>query len=249
MTKFARTLLFGLIAFCSAFQLPTTKLVPHTWSKSHSLHLPSSVMEVGSGRQDSAAGATTLAVMGGGCFWCTEAIFLQAPGILSVTPGYAGGSTENPNYREVVSGKTGHAEVVCVEFDPLVVSLGQVYDLHLATHDPTQVNRQDSDVGTQYRSTILVSSSVEKGAAVAAIERAREKLQKNKGIFGIFGGGEVATLVEELVEFFPAEGYHRDYYAKHKMEPYCMKTITPKLRSWKVRSSLIELRESLEAQS
>lgn len=200
------------------------------------------------GELDTKSRATEVAVVGGGCFWCTEAIFLEAPGILSVTPGYAGGKTDKPTYQQVVSGKTGHAEVIRVEFDPSVITLAQVYDLHMATHDATQVNRQGADVGTQYRSTILVSSAAQADAAESAIRRAQEALEGEK-LFGIFGGGKIATKVEECTasSFFPAENYHKDYYAKNPGEPYCMMRITPKLQSYKVRSSLRQLREAVDA--
>jgi peptide-methionine (S)-S-oxide reductase len=200
---------------------------------------------------DSAAGEKgtklAVAVLGGGCFWCTEAIFLEAPGVMSVTPGYAGGKTDNPTYQQVISGKTGHAEVIRVEFDPSVVTLAQVYDLHMSTHDATQINRQGADVGTQYRSTIMVSSGADREAAMSAIARAKEALQGEK-LFGIFGGnGKIATTVEECTAFYAAENYHKDYYAKNPGEPYCMMRITPKLQSYKVRSSLRQLREAVDA--
>lgn len=191
--------------------------------------------------------ANEVAIVGGGCFWCTEAIFLEAAGVLSVTPGYAGGSTENPTYKQVVAGKTGHAEVIRVEFDPALISLEQVYDLHLATHDATQVNRQGPDVGTQYRSMILAASPEQRAAAERAIARAQDKLKDEK-LFGIFGGNaKIATRIELGDVFFPAESYHRDYFAKNPMEPYCVRNIQPKLQSYKVRSSLRAVREAVEA--
>ena len=200
---------------------------------------------------DSAAGEKgtklAVAVLGGGCFWCTEAIFLEAPGVMSVTPGYAGGKTDNPTYQQVISGKTGHAEVIRVEFDPSVVTLAQVYDLHMSTHDATQINRQGADVGTQYRSTIMVASGAEREAAMSAIARAQEALQGEK-LFGIFGGiGKIATTVEDCTAFYAAENYHKDYYGKNPGEPYCVMRITPKLQSYKVRSSLRLLREAVDA--
>ena len=194
-----------------------------------------------------AAGTTEVAVLGGGCFWCTEAIFLQAPGVLSVTPGYAGGRTVNPTYQQVTSGKTGHAEVIRVEFDPEVISRAQVYDLHLATHDATQINRQGPDVGTQYRSTIMVASAEEQAAALLAIQSAQANLQRNK-LFGLFGGnGKIATVVEQDAVFYPAEQYHRDFFDKNPNDPYSMRVIAPKLQSWKVRSTLKAMRDGAEA--
>eukprot|EP00277_Geminigera_cryophila_P044341 CAMPEP_0173077980 /NCGR_PEP_ID=MMETSP1102-20130122/13720_1 /TAXON_ID=49646 /ORGANISM="Geminigera sp., Strain Caron Lab Isolate" /LENGTH=309 /DNA_ID=CAMNT_0013948913 /DNA_START=274 /DNA_END=1204 /DNA_ORIENTATION=+ len=188
-------------------------------------------------------GGAVSAILGGGCFWCTEAIFLEAAGVLTVTPGYAGGGAPNPTYKQVVTGKTGHAEVIRVEFDPKIISLQQVYDLHLSTHDITQVNRQGADVGTQYRSTILVSSALQRDSATRAIDKAQENLKGEK-FLGFFGGNaKVATRIEEAQEFYPAENYHKDYYAKNPMEPYCMRVITPKMQSFKVRDSLRQLRQ------
>mmetsp|Transcript_94671 Transcript_94671/g.138237 ORF Transcript_94671/g.138237 Transcript_94671/m.138237 type:complete len:289 (+) Transcript_94671:276-1142(+) len=187
--------------------------------------------------------SSEVAILGGGCFWCTEAIFLEAAGVLTVTPGYAGGGAPNPTYKQVVTGKTGHAEVIRVEFDPKIISLQQVYDLHLSTHDITQVNRQGADVGTQYRSTILVSSALQRDSATRAIDKAQENLKGEK-FLGFFGGNaKVATRIEEAQEFYPAENYHKDYYAKNPMEPYCMRVITPKMQSFKVRDSLRQLRQ------
>lgn len=157
--------------------------------------------------------------LGGGCFWCTEAVLDELPGVGRVTPGYAGGTVENPTYEEVCRGDTGHAEVVLVEFDPGVVSLEEVLDLFLATHDPTSLNRQGADVGTQYRSAIYYTSE-RQGRAV---ERFMEKAAKGYD-------RPLVTEVAALGVFYPAEEYHHRYFEKNPGRPYCQMAIAPKLR-------------------
>lgn len=157
-------------------------------------------------------------VLGGGCFWCTEAVLSTLVGVLRVTPGYAGGETPEPTYRQVCGGGTGHAEVVEVEYDPEVIRLEDILEVFFASHDPTSLNRQGTDTGTQYRSIVLYNSQ-------------RQKAAVEKFIDGIAGGYDrpIVTEVRELEKFYPAEEYHRRYYARNPDQPYCRAVISPKL--------------------
>jgi peptide-methionine (S)-S-oxide reductase len=164
--------------------------------------------------------AKQVATLAGGCFWCTEAVFLQLAGVSSVESGYIGGSTDNPTYKEVCSGTTGHAEAIRVTFDPEIISLDDLLDVFFATHDPTQLNRQGNDVGTQYRSAIFPVDEAQETAARAAIERANEE-----------HGGRVVTTVEKPSQWWPAEDYHQDYWAgEGQTNGYCLAVIPPKLQ-------------------
>ena len=159
-------------------------------------------------------------ILAGGCFWCTEAVFLQLSGVSAVESGYIGGSTDNPTYKEVCSGTTGHAEAIRVTFDPDVIPLDDLLDVFFATHDPTQLNRQGNDVGTQYRSAIFPVGEAQAAAAKAAIERANEE-----------NGGRVVTTTEEATQWWPAEDYHQDYWAgEGQSNGYCLAVIPPKLQ-------------------
>ncbi|HUO75545.1 MAG TPA: peptide-methionine (S)-S-oxide reductase MsrA [Candidatus Paceibacterota bacterium] len=160
-----------------------------------------------------------IAVFGGGCFWCTEAVFNMLRGVISVAPGYAGGTVAHPTYEQVSSGTTGHAEVIRFEYDPAVISYDDLLNVFFATHDPTTVNRQGNDEGPQYRSVIFYSDDAQRQAAEAFIA----KLNETKD------GGRIVTTVEPLKEFWPAEDYHLKYYEHHKDEPYCQLVINPKL--------------------
>jgi len=164
--------------------------------------------------------AEQVAIIAGGCFWCTEAVFLQLAGVRSVESGYIGGTTANPTYKEVCSGSTGHAEAIRVAFDPDVIGYGDLLDVFFATHDPTQLNRQGNDVGTQYRSTIFPLDEAQEAEAHAAIGRANEEHD-----------GRVVTTVEQASDWWPAEGYHQDYWAgEGQSNPYCLAVIPPKLQ-------------------
>jgi methionine-S-sulfoxide reductase len=164
-----------------------------------------------------------IAVLGGGCFWCTEAVFKTLPGIIEVEPGYAGGKTENPTYNQVCSGSTGHAEVTKIIFDSEKLTYGKLLETFFKVHDPTTLNRQGHDVGTQYRSIILFTSD----------EQAREAAEyiETLGKAHIFES-PIVTEVKALDKFWPAEDYHRDYYAKNKRAPYCQAVIRPKLEKF-----------------
>jgi peptide-methionine (S)-S-oxide reductase len=161
-----------------------------------------------------------MAVFGGGCFWCVEAVFAELRGVHSVTSGYAGGETANPTYEQVCSGRTGHAEVVKIEYDPQQISFRDLLTVFFATHDPTTLNRQGNDVGTQYRSAVFYASEEQKQQAAAFIK----ELDDGKN----FRSAMVTTL-EPLKEFYPAEDYHQNYYADNPHQPYCQYTIPPKL--------------------
>lgn len=158
------------------------------------------------------------AVFGGGCFWCTEAIFQQLTGVESVVSGYAGGGSEKPTYAQVSTGDTGHAEVIRIEFDPVQISYDTLLTVFFGTHDPTTPDRQGNDVGTQYRSIILVSNDEQRDIATRYIKDLNKEL-----------GGAVVTAVEPLTHFYAAEGYHQDYYLNNSDDPYCKAIIDPKL--------------------
>jgi peptide-methionine (S)-S-oxide reductase len=159
------------------------------------------------------------AVLGGGCFWCLEAVFKQIEGVASVTSGYAGGHKQNPTYEEVCSGTTGHAEVVQIEFDPSVISYRELLDIFWKTHDPTTLNRQGPDTGVQYRSVILYLNESQKKIAL-------ESREKASGYFS----GPIVTEIKPLMEFYPAEDYHQDYFQKNPYAAYCRIIISPKLK-------------------
>lgn len=163
-------------------------------------------------------------VLGGGCFWCTEAIYKNVEGVTEVTPGYTGGETKNPSYQDVCSGETGHAEVVNVKFDPTIVSLNTILKIFFETHDPTSLNRQGADVGTQYRSAIFYSSLVQKNIALETIE----EIKKQKKI-----KQEIVTEVVPLTTFYKAEDYHFNYYYRNSNQPYCRFIINPKIEKFK----------------
>jgi len=167
-------------------------------------------------------------VLGGGCFWCLDSAYVQFRGIEQVTCGYTGGETPNPSYEAVCSGKTGHAEIVTVTFDPEVITSEQILDIFFTLHDPTQLNRQGNDIGTQYRSSMFYNSDAQKSEFEAAIKRAEE----------IWGSG-IVTELEPLGELFEAEQYHQDFFAKNPNQGYCVAVVAPKVA--KVRAKFSHL--------
>lgn len=173
---------------------------------------------------------TETAVFGGGCFWCTEAVFKMMRGVTSVGPGYAGGKVENPTYNEVSSGTTGHAEVIRIEYDPTQVKYRDLLTVFFGSHDPTTVNRQGNDVGTQYRSVIFYTTDEQKGEAEEMIKEINDSNS---------AGAPVVTEVEPLTKFYDAEEYHKDYFAKNPENMYCQVVINPKLE--KVQKQFAEL--------
>ena len=159
------------------------------------------------------------ATLGGGCFWCLEAVFQRIKGVESVVSGYAAGNVPNPDYRSVCSGKTGHAEVVQIAFDPEQVSFEQILEVFWASHDPTTLNRQGNDVGTQYRSIILTHDAKQEELARKSIETWQPQFDS-----------PIVTQVEPLEKFYPAEDYHQDYFNQNPGNPYCTFVIQPKLQ-------------------
>jgi peptide-methionine (S)-S-oxide reductase len=164
---------------------------------------------------------TEIATLGGGCFWCTEAEFQMLPGVISVTSGYAGGTKENPTYKEVCTGETGHAEVIQIVYDPKVVSYEKLLETFWEVHDPTTLNRQGPDSGTQYRSIILYSNEAQKAAAEKSKAMAQKHFKQ-----------PIVTEIVPLTKFYPSEDYHHDYYRTHPNQPYCRMVIRPKVEKF-----------------
>lgn len=160
-------------------------------------------------------------VLGGGCFWCIEAVYRRIDGVVASVPGYAGGKTENPTYEQVCSGSTGHAEVVRVEFDPGIVTLDEILEIYWKAHDPTTKDRQGNDIGSQYRSIILYGDEAQKMAA--------EKSLADLDASGSYGRPAVTEIVP-LGKFWTAEAYHKDYFETHRNAGYCRVVISPKLK-------------------
>lgn len=170
--------------------------------------------------------------LGGGCFWCVEAVYLEMMGINSVVSGYMGGQIDNPTYEQICTGRTGHAEVIEVDFDPNVVSLEEILSVFFTVHDPTTLNRQGNDVGTQYRSAIFYNSDEQKAVA--------EKVMAEVAAEGLYPNPLVTELTP-IETFYPAEQYHQDYYSRNQYQPYCMVVISPKLS--KFRSKFAHLQK------
>ena len=161
--------------------------------------------------------------LGGGCFWCLEACFKTVNGITSVKNGYAGGTVVNPTYKEICTGKTNHAEVLQLQYNPAIIATEKILEAFFAMHDPTTLNRQDNDVGTQYRSIILYHDNEQYQIAKTVIERL------NKEIFN----GNIVTELKKFDVFYPAEDYHHDYYDRNPDQPYCKFVIHPKLKKFR----------------
>jgi peptide-methionine (S)-S-oxide reductase len=164
------------------------------------------------------------ATFAGGCFWCTEAVFLQLEGVQSVVSGYTGGSVKNPTYEDVCTGRTGHAEAIQIIYDPAMISYEDLLDVFWQTHDPTTLNRQGNDVGTQYRSAIFYHNDEQKEIA----QRSKKKLDES--------GKLASPIVTEIVpfkEFYRAEGYHQNYFENNSWQPYCRAVIPPKMAKLK----------------
>ena len=169
------------------------------------------------------------AIVAGGCFWCTEAVFRDVIGVSQVESGYIGGSAPNPTYKQVCGGATGHAEAIRVTYDPAVIDYAQMLDVFLGTHDPTQLNRQGNDIGTQYRSAIFPLGDAQRAEAQAAIDRWNAE----------HPGASAVTTIEGPAKWYPAEGYHQEYWeGEGQRNPYCQATIPPKL---------LKLRKSFQA--
>ncbi|MCB9248391.1 MAG: peptide-methionine (S)-S-oxide reductase MsrA [Ignavibacteriales bacterium] len=165
-----------------------------------------------------------VATFGTGCFWCTETLFEKLKGVESAVSGYSGGATENPTYKEVCTGETGHAEVIQVTYDPSIISFTDLLEVFWKVHDPTTLNRQGNDVGTQYRSVIFYHNEKQKKLS----EEYKSKLTKEK----VFDD-PIVTEITKFTKFYPAENYHQDYYEQNKSQPYCNFVITPKVEKFK----------------
>ncbi len=163
--------------------------------------------------------ATKELIVGGGCFWCTEAVFELLKGVSDVESGYANGQTPDPTYRDICTGNTGYAEVIKITYDDEIIDLDTLFDVFFATHNPTTLNRQGADTGTQYRSCICYEDEETREAAQRAIERARNDYSD-----------PIVTTVEPLKNYYPAEAYHQDYYRQNPMQGYCNAVIPPKIR-------------------
>ena len=171
---------------------------------------------------------TETATFAGGCFWCTEAVFLELDGVRSVVSGYTGGKTINPSYKEICNGDTGHAEAIRITYEPSRVTYGELLEIFFATHDPTTLNRQGNDVGTQYRSEIFYHSEKQRQQAedyIAQLER--------EGTFG----KKIVTKLSAAPIFYPAEDYHQNYYARNQEQSYCSYVITPKVEKVRTKFS------------
>jgi peptide-methionine (S)-S-oxide reductase len=174
-----------------------------------------------------------IAVFGGGCFWCTEAVFKMLRGVSSVLPGYAGGTTKNPTYGDVSGGKTGHAEVIQIEYNPKLIRYQDLLTVFFGSHDPTTLNRQGNDIGTQYRSVIFYTTPEQKKVAEEFIKEINDSNERGKPL---------VTELSPLDVFYEAENYHRDYFATHPGNPYCEVVINPKLE--KVQKQFANLLEN-----
>jgi len=164
------------------------------------------------------------AILAGGCFWCTEAVFRSLAGVQTVTSGYIGGTTPQPTYQAVCTGTTGHAEAIRITYDPALIDLASLLDVFMATHDPTQLNRQGGDVGTQYRSAIFLGPDLPRAEAEAAIARAAE------GRDAGWAGPDIVTTIEGPAQWWPAEDYHQEYWqGEGQRNAYCRAVIPPKL--------------------
>lgn len=166
------------------------------------------------------SGDPEVITLGGGCFWCIEAVLLDLKGVDKVESGYAGGKVKNPGYKEVCSGMTGHTEVVQVTFDPSIISLEDLLEVFWTAHDPTTLNRQGADVGTQYRSAIYYNNATQKAIVEKSIKETASKIWDDP----------IITEVAPLSVFYPAEAYHQNYYNQNKNQPYCQVVINPKVK-------------------
>ncbi len=161
-------------------------------------------------------------IFGGGCFWCTEAVFKLFKGVTKTQPGYAGGHTKNPTYEEVCSDTTGHAEVLYIEYDPKIITLDKLLSVFFEMHDPTSRDRQGADVGSQYRSIILYNTDSQKKIIDEFLKNSQKKFTK-----------QITTEAKKLDKFYPAEDYHKDYYSKNPLQPYCILVTRPKVEKIK----------------
>jgi len=182
--------------------------------------LAGAIIAMGSGTSGAEAAKLAKATLAGGCFWCTEAVYAELKGVKAVTSGYIGGAVPNPTYKDVCTGQTGHAEAIEIEYDPAVVPFEKLLEVFFATHDPTTLNRQGADVGTQYRSGIFYHDDEQKRIAeevIAKLDAAQAFPRK------------IVTEVTKATTFYPAEDYHQDYFANNPRQPYCQAVVAPKV--------------------
>lgn len=170
----------------------------------------------------SGSGTTEMATLGGGCFWCVEAVYQELNGVLKVESGYSGGHVSNPTYREIGTGTTGHAEVAQITYDPTVVTFEEILEVFFTVHDPTTLNRQGNDVGTQYRSVIFYHNAEQKTIAEAAKSAATE-----------LWADPIVTQIAPLDKFYKAEDYHQNYYRDNPSQPYCVYVVGPKVKKFR----------------
>ncbi len=194
------------------------------WNKKHIFLIVYTVLSLTLPSKGQTMVKTETITLGGGCFWCIEAVFKQLEGVEQVVSGYSGGHVKNPSYKEVCTGNTGHAEVVQVTYRPEVIPLEKILEVFFTVHDPTQLNRQGNDIGTQYRSVIFYHTEQQKKTAQKIIETLNARKVFDKPI---------VTQVEPFTNFYPAENYHQDYYDLHGEEPYCRLVIKPKMAKFK----------------
>jgi peptide-methionine (S)-S-oxide reductase len=206
------------------FSIITTALLLQMWSCSGQPSQSSQPSQVAKDEIIKSMDSLEVATLGAGCFWCVEAIFQDIKGVKKVESGYSGGSIKNPSYKEVCNGTTGHAEVVQVTFDPKQVSFSSILEVFFSTHDPTTLNRQGADVGTQYRSAIFYHSEEQKKVAEIAKEAAQASGDWSNPI---------VTEITAYSNFYKAEDYHQDYYNQNGTQPYCQIVITPKIDKFK----------------
>lgn len=206
------------------FSIITTVLLLNIWSCSGQPAATSKSTQVAKDEIIKSMDSLEVATLGAGCFWCVEAIFQDIKGVKKVESGYSGGNIKNPSYKEVCNGTTGHAEVVQVTFDPKEVSFSSILEVFFSTHDPTTLNRQGADVGTQYRSAIFYHSEEQKKVAEIAKEAAQASGDWSNPI---------VTEITAYSNFYKAEDYHQDYYNQNGTQPYCQIVITPKIDKFK----------------
>jgi peptide-methionine (S)-S-oxide reductase len=185
----------------------------------------------GQGTDDRAASGRSVevATLGGGCFWCTEAVFLDVEGVTRVESGYAGGALKNPSYERICDGDTGHAEVVRLEFDPAKISFRDILNIFFAIHDPTQLNRQGNDVGTQYRSVVFTHDDTQRETALSVIDEITKA--------GLYDGTIVTEVSPLNGNYWPAEPYHQNYFAQHPTQGYCSFVVAPKVAKFRQKFS------------
>jgi peptide-methionine (S)-S-oxide reductase len=167
---------------------------------------------------------TEILTLAGGCFWCLEAVYLEMEGVIRIVSGYMGGQNPNPTYEQVCSGRTGHAEVVQITFDPDVTTLRELLEVFFTIHDPTTLNRQGNDVGTQYRSAVFYHSEDQ----LAIIREVMQEIESEN-----IWDAPLVTQVEPATEFYPAETYHQDYYKRNSLQPYCLFVVKPKVQKFR----------------